>query len=392
MTHLLTLVEGFLLYLFWWCRALLAWGDPKAPMRPWRALLLLLGMPLFLAVQVFHAGCLLLDEVLFPGYRKLKVQRPLFITGIPRSGTTFLHRTLAIETSGYTTLTTWEALLAPSILQRRLVRGLARLDAWLGGVGARGLKALTRRLAGGLDDIHHVGLDAAEEDYLALLPLGGCFIMLLAFPGANGLQALGQLDRHMPAGRRQRLLKVYYGYLQRHLYVDGNRRLLLSKNAAFGSWVQGLASICPDARFILCVRDPIAALDSQIRSIKSAERLFGTRVASADFQALFAEQLSQTLEHLAITLDSWPHERAVVIDMADLGAKPSAVIQAALQRLDIPLSPCLKAHLASLPAHEAANQDRRPHRLALSVASLDAQLQPPYRRVMTLPHRIRTVT
>ena len=173
MMHLRTLAEGLGRYLGWWLAALVRWRDPLAPMTFRRAVVLLLGMPLFLLVQLIHAVCLLLDELLFPGYRKVVIKQPLFVTGIPRSGTTFLHRTLAIDHERYTTLTTWEALLAPSIVQRKIIHALAWLDKRLGGLGQRSVNAVTRRLAGGLDDIHEVGLEAAEEDYLALLPVVG---------------------------------------------------------------------------------------------------------------------------------------------------------------------------------------------------------------------------
>ena len=144
------------------------------------------------------------------------------MTGIPRSGTTFLHRTLAVDHERYTTLTTWEALLAPSIVQRKIIHALACLDQRLGGLGQRGVNALTRRLAGGLDDIHEVGLEAAEEDYLALAAGGrllyhaaGLSLLLLACSS----WAIW-ISRCRQRGVK-RLLSFYYSCLQRHLYVDG---------------------------------------------------------------------------------------------------------------------------------------------------------------------------
>lgn len=389
MTHLRTLAEGFGLYLSWWLRALVRWRDPLAPMSFRRAVILLLGMPLFLLVQLIHAICLMLDELLFPGYRKVVIKQPLFVTGIPRSGTTFLHRTLAVDHARYTTLTTWEALLAPSIVQRKIIHALAWLDKRLGGQGQRGVHALTRWLAGGLDDIHEVGLEAAEEDYLALLPVAGCFIMLLAFPGASGLQQLGHLDRQMPPARRQRLLSFYYSCLQRHMYMDGGQRCLLSKNAAFGSWLEGLNDWFPDARFILCVREPLAALNSQITSIDSAQGVFGSAVNKDAFQQLFADQFAGTLEAMADTLAAWPAERAALVDMTDLGTAPGEVIPAMLERLDIALSDTLEQHLATLP--------KRPHRprahgggaLVLSSSLLEQRLLPAYHRLLALSHRTR---
>ena len=392
MTHLITLVEGLGLYVAWWLRSLLSWRDPLAPMTPKRAAVLLLGMPVFLLVQCIHAICLLLDDVLFSNYRKVVIKRPLFITGIPRSGTTFLHRTLAIDNERYTTLTTWEALLAPSITQRRIIHGVGWLDRRLGGVGKHSLNALTRRLAGGLEDIHEVGLEAAEEDYLALLPAAGCFILLLAFPGALGLQQLGHLDRKMPEKRRQRLLRFYHGCLQRHLYADGGQRRLLSKNAAFGSWLAGLHGLYPDATFIICTREPLAALSSQISSIDSARALFGTGVEEEPFQQLFAEQFAETLAHMAAMLAEWPIARAVVLDMADLGSDPDVVIPAALRQLDIPVSDALTDYLAALPRRSRSQHQHNAHGLALPIPELEQRLLPPYHRLMDLPHRMRTNT
>ncbi|MFO8155314.1 MAG: sulfotransferase [Thiohalospira sp.] len=389
MTTAIALFEGLARSFGWWLRALVAWRDPLAPMSARRVGMLLVGMPLFLLLQLGHIVGLLLDELLFSGYRRTAVERPLFITGIPRSGTTFLHRTLAAETEAYTTLTTWEAVLAPSITQRRLIRALARLDGALGGRGAAGLNALTRRITGDLDAIHAVGMGSAEEDYLTLLPAGGCFVLLLAFPGAPGLRALGRADRALSAERRRRLLHLYRRLLQRHLYADGGERRLLSKNAAFGGWVDGLRETFPDARFILCLREPEAAFSSQISAVAGAGTLFGTAVDRAPFQTLFLELLAATLDHLAGTIPDWPRECAVIVDMDDLRAEPATTILSALARLGESPGTALTARLAALSAvgsgsaHHHAVED-----LALPRERLTSRLRPAYRILMADPHRV----
>lgn len=399
MTTLLTLLEGLGHYLGWWARALVAGRRARAPLRPRRLLLLLFGMPLFLLVQAVHTLCLLLDELLFPGYRRMAVQEPLFITGLPRSGTTFLHRTLAVEADRYTTLTTWEALLAPSILQRRLIRALARLDGLLGGPGRRGLTALGRRLGGPLEAIHEVGLNAAEEDYLLLLPAGGCFILLLAFPDAPGLPALGRLDptmdrsvdRSMTPGRRRRLLRLYRGLVQRHLYVDGGERRLLSKNAAFGGWVEGLRETFPDARFLICIREPGTALSSQISAVSGARALFGTTVDGTAFQRLFLDLFGDTLAHLAATVRGWPPERAAIIDMGDLRRAPATTIATALIQLQIAPSARLCGALAGLPRGQHSHHHHAIEGLALPRQAITDRLLLPYRVLLNAPNRIRSV-
>lgn len=387
MNTLVAVAEGLARYLGWWARALVRWRDPRAPMRPRRLLVLLAGFPVFFAVQLIHALCLLLDECLFRGYRRTSLDGTVIITGIPRSGTTFVHRTLARNTHQYTTITTWEAVLAPSICQRRLVDGLSRIDRRLGRPVARGLAALTRRLAGGMDDIHEVDLESPEEDYLLLLPAGGCFIMLLAFPAAPGLRALTRLDRDMPAPRRQRLLRFYRACLQRHMYVRGDARCLLSKNAAFGSWVGGLHQTIPEARFILCLREPVQALGSQIRAVAAAQTVFGTETTSPEFQRDFLNMYTYTLTRLADLLAAWPVERAAVLDTSDLRERPASVIRQIFQRLAIATDDAMTARLADL---SSGGNVQRPNLEALTLdqATLERHMAPPYERLLALPHRV----
>jgi hypothetical protein len=64
---------------------------------------------------------LVMDDLLFPGYRKQKVERPLFILGNFRSGSTFLHRLLSRDRHNFTSLTTWDIYLCPSVTSKKPV-------------------------------------------------------------------------------------------------------------------------------------------------------------------------------------------------------------------------------------------------------------------------------
>ena len=79
-------------------------------------------LAIFLVTSI-HNIFLFIDEILFFSFKKIKINKPLFIVGIPRSGTTFLHRTLSQDSDKFTTFQLWEFLLAPSITQKLLLRG-----------------------------------------------------------------------------------------------------------------------------------------------------------------------------------------------------------------------------------------------------------------------------
>jgi len=301
-------------YLGWYLRALVALPVECRASRL-RRLLFLLVFPVFLAVQLMHWVFLLLDEVLFADYRHQALSRPLFILGIPRSGTTFLHRQLATD-PGLSTPTTWEVLLAPSICQRRLVAVLALIDRLLGRPVRRLLDRFTQRAQGGFASIHAVELGVAEEDYLALLPLASCFLLLLAFPAERALLELGAF-RDMSEARRQPLLDFYHGLLQRHCYCHPGKRLL-SKNAAFAEWPQALLSRYPDAGFILCVRPPEQALASQLAALDSARSTFAIDGDGTATKITFAHLFARYYANLAAFLAVCPKAQQAVVAQPQL--------------------------------------------------------------------------
>ena len=340
----------------WFLTALSAEGRRLVPLRPYRILILLL-FPLFLLFQSLHWIGFLFDEILFRGYRKTRVKEPLFITGIPRSGTTFVHRTLASDTNTFTSFKTWEALFAPSITQRKIIHALSRIDNWIGGPIHALLRFLTKRLFGGLDHIHPVNLDAPEEDYLSLLPVGGCFIMVLLFPASISTWQLGRFQE-MPKKDRQTLVHFYKSMIKKHLYLSDPTQYFLSKNAAFASWIPDLRRTFPDARFIACIRNPDSALSSQLSSLRSGIAFFGTAPAADFFSYQFQTVFAHSYRVLAEQKQSFLPDRLAIIEQSQLKENAPHILSQAMTRLCIPISDTLKTHLGSLPTEPAESKHK----------------------------------
>ena len=182
------------LHLTWLAEAFGKRGRQLAPLTLRRIGILLFIIPAGIALQIIHWIGFFLDELFFRSYRDVGIKEPLFITGIPRSGTTFVHRTLSRDTAQFTTFRTWEAILAPSITERKVIQAISWCDKRIGRPLHRLLDHWTRKLTGGFADIHEVGLKSPEEDYLTLLPVGGCFIMVLAFPASRNIWQLGRFQ------------------------------------------------------------------------------------------------------------------------------------------------------------------------------------------------------
>lgn len=377
-------------YMKWWVGALRPGANPQAPLS-WRRILFLLLCPALLALQILHWLGLFLDELLFPAYRRTAIRKPVFITGIPRSGTTYVHRCLAHDSNQFISVSTWEAVLAPSITARKILRLLIRLDQKIGSPIKKCITASTQRAAGDFNKIHAVAPDAPEEDYLWLLPASSCLILLLAFPNSHYLAQMAALDT-LPAHQRNRLLDFYEACIRRHLYTCGNGRRFLSKNAAFASWCPALRQRFPDAKFILCVREPTEALRSQLSSLAPARRLFGTDPSGEMTARLFGTCFQHNYELLVKFIESAPPENTALIDQADLRAAPGPLLQTALSKLDIQPGTKLREYLKQQQARHQSQHAHQPAPSNHKISKIGVYLQPIHRTLLSKPVRVQPST
>ena len=318
--------------------------------------------PLLLALlpiaAAYHWLGLLLDELLFRGYRRVRVREPVFVLGVPRSGTTALHHTLAADPQ-FTTLRTWECLLATSVTWRWCWWGIGRADRWLGGHGRRRLERLDGRLLGGLNDVHAVALYSPEEDYLALLPALGCFVLIVLAPDAGAIWRLGRFDADLREGERRRLMRLYHRVVQRHLYFHGTGRRFLAKNASFAPAAASLLETFPDARVLACLREPAGAVASQLDALDPTIAAIHGRYR----REVLCERIVSTFvfhyRHLLETLGQADDDRAVLIPSGALRRDMRGTIMAAYHRLGLALTPAFARHLAALPVAGSAGGGTR---------------------------------
>ena len=329
--------------------------------RSWRRAALMVPVLLGLAVvQTAHWVGFLLDEIFFRGYRRVPIDRPLFILGVPRSGTTLLHRTLARDEQ-FTTMQTWECFFALSVTARWFWRFIGRVDDRMGGPLASLLERSVAAITGSLDDVHAVSLADAEEDYFALVPVWACFILCIPFPDAPWLKTMRYFDRDMRCVDRERLLDYYEACIRRHLYVHRNQTYL-SKNAAFASMAGSLRERFPDAQFVVCMRDPEQAAPSQLSSLAAGHELFDNDPAHPRFREELLEILRYDYQHLADMLGQ--DTDAVFVDMKELQGSLGTCVVTLYERFGIELSDDFRADLSS-EARESSTY-RSGHRYQLA--------------------------
>ena len=212
------------------------------------AIVALIIAPVFIA---FTRISLLMDYLFFPMLWKIRVQKPVFIVGHPRSGTTFLQKRI-YEADQAAMFTTWE-MLFPSLTVRKLLYPIIR------GLRFAGVDVLQRG-----DKGHEIRLDEVEEEEALFLHRLDTEILHILCPwvvldtdiSKTGFR-LGWSD-FRDSRRSVRLLQEF---LKRQIRYSGHFRAVAKLNpSAFR--VRTLLEQFPDAKIVYLIRDPEEAIRS----------------------------------------------------------------------------------------------------------------------------------
>jgi hypothetical protein len=336
----------------------LAWREAHARTRRKLLVRLLVTVPL---VASFHAICFFLDGLLFPGLRRVQVRTPVFVVGHARSGTTLLHRLLSEDTERFSVFLYWE-LFFPSLLQKKVIRWLIACDRRFGGRIATRVEAWEERTFGSMRHIHPMGLTMPEEDdfLLTYSCASGYWIVLLPY--------MGELDFYhvdaMPAAKRRRLMRFYAECVRRQLYLNGADKIHLSKNPIFSGRVASLIETFPDARIVVCMRDPGETIPSLLKLMQTgwARRRWDAARMQRSLR-LLADQSFHTYRHPLEVLRRHPETPHAIVDYRDLVATPTATVRQVYERLGFPPSPELERALALQEGRGRARESKHQYSL-----------------------------
>ena len=301
---------------------------------------LLVRVPL---AALFHASCFFLDGIFFPGLHRTSVREPVFIVGHPRSGTTLLHRLMCEDRERFSYFRLYE-LWFPSLIQKKAIRLIARLDARLGGPLVRRVRAWEARKFKATQGMHAMGLTLPEEDDFVLTPscASGWWMVMLPY--------LDEMDFYyideQPPARRRRLMAHYRACVKRQLYLNGAGRTHLSKNPVFCGRIESLLEAFPDARIVVAVRHPCETIPSSLKLMQGAWKYRGWDEARIrrnldNLSAKSFHMIRYPLEVLA----RHPGTRHAVVDYRDLVAEPKRTIEQVYARLGLHVTPAFAGAL-----------------------------------------------
>ena len=249
-----------------------------------------------------------------PGLCEVELRDPLFITGIPRTGTTALHQLLAAD-SRFQGLESW---LAATPMPR------PPRSAWPGIPEFRSAAARAAADRARLEAIHWV--DAGDYDE-TLTVLHQTFQMNYSVRGPLP----GFEEWYLAADARP-----VYRWAADVLRLVGStapERPWLLKNPSDIIWSDAVLDVFPGARIVVTHRDPVAAIPSTVSLLVTLRR--GTAGTGVDRRAFDVSAMAEReLRFWKIALDRYEAARARRPDryldvwQRDLLADPLAVVRA----------------------------------------------------------------
>lgn len=284
-----------------------------------------------------------------PEVRDRAIVRPVYLTGLPRTGTSALFNLLANDPAARPLLT-WEGMF-PTPLERPLAPG--EEDPRL--VGLRAYYARQREKDADFDKIHYVDAETPEE----------CVLLLAhTFKDVQiGIEPL--MSPYREWFEAQDLGPSYRYYRDLLKLLDWQRpgeRWLLKSPAHL--WALGsLVELFPDCCIIQTHRDPceiLASYCSMMAALMSTRETFDKH----ELGRAVLDHLAHALERGLAVRDRSDPARFIDVDYRTFVADPMATAERIYSHFSLPLS---GATVAALRGHVAANPQSKHGRHSYSL-------------------------
>jgi hypothetical protein len=249
------------------------------------------------------------DRVTHPEVAGEKISEPLFIVGLPRTGTTLLHTLLAADPAHRAPLT-WEVMELAARNDAARARQIRRVE--------KNMKWL-RWLAPDFCRVHATGAKLPQECVSLMSPsfLSDQFDTMFNVPGYRALFFNQDLS---PA------YIIHRCFLQHLQHGQAPRRWILKAPAHMFA-LPALLSVYPDAIFVQLHRAPLQAIASVSSLITILRRIFSDRVDARRVGAEALQYWSETLNRFMRQRDRLLCRRVCDLLYGDIQADPLAGVR-----------------------------------------------------------------
>ena len=291
-----------------------------------------------------------LDHVFFPGFKRQAIRKPVFIVAPPRSGTTFLQKLLARNRDVFAPVLMYQTIF-PSITLQKIILGIAGLSQKRDGLLGEIIQWVERHFFGGWDNMHKMRFNQPEEDDGFFVYTFVTEAIYLLFPYVRLLWGAGFAD-DLPLPQRRRVMRYYRTCLQRHLYLHGPDKVLLSKATQLSGSIFSLREEFPDARIINILRNPADSIASHVSVFYPVWKWVDPALPKKSRESFeYAELAAAWFRHLEEKDSQADRDRYLRIRYRDLVSNPGDAVRSIYHHFHIHLS-----NTASRQITQAARQ------------------------------------
>ena len=290
------------------------------------------------------------DELLFPAYHRQQINRPIFLFSQPRSGTTFLLRSLAEDENSFLSVKHLEWRY-PYISFWKLISLLGLREK----LEAKSYWPDTE-IGKKCENIHHHLLGNYEEFGIFLEErFYHHYFVFRRFPFPEVLERVSEFEQ-LTEGERRRLLDTLVRVIKKVSFYRGKGEIFLSKENECIDFCRALINEFHDPRVLMICRHSQAMLNSYhtmsinctaVKHGVDPTMLPGWRKANMDFRREQCRRFMQFAEDLKRT-----SIKSVLVSFDELTENIPHTIERIYEELEIPLSPAFHSYLQRLQLHQ----------------------------------------
>ena len=295
-----------------------------------------------------------LDWKLDPTITLRKIPKPVFITGLPRTGTTLLHSLLAQDTDVFAAPLTWEVIY-PSPVQgdeRRRIRRTESQLKWF------------ELLVPGLKAIHPVAAELPQE---CVAIMSHCFMSeefdtMFDLPGYES----------WVEGQDQRETYGFHKRFLQHLRPGAPERRFVLKAPAHLRSVEAILEVYPDAHIVHTHRHPAQVVPSLSSLIVTLKGAFSYNINPFEVGPGAVDYCARNLRKFFSSIERLPTNTYTDVAYLDLLRNPLGVVRRIYARLGEHLSPRAEAKMERFLAENPQGKRGR-HTYSLANFGLQAE-------------------
>ena len=312
----------------------------------------------------------LLDDILFPGFKRQKLDKPLFIIGNYRSGSTFLERVIARDTHNFASATIWDLYISPSVSLTKFFSLLRSIDRMIGNPLTRLMKTIDHKTLGRVR-IHPISFFKPEEDENFLMHIWSSAFLSVLFPFFEDYEKYYYFDERVSDREKKNVMRFYRRSVQRHLFARRTIPHYLSKNPSFSPKITSILEEIPEARVVYLVRNPMDMLLSSISWLGFAWHVFGDPLVKYPFIEEIIQFSKYWYEHPLGVLSQADPARYLIVKYDDLVVDPEKTVREIYKKFGYELSRDFDKMLAE--ETEKSRRFRSPHAYSIEEIGLSRE-------------------